>query len=216
MRITFEGEHRSGKGTQIDLYKQGSESDLLVLRGDGSYQGGLSGILDETEICLREEINSQLYSEHTAKVKGHLWSVAAHLCAETILSSQFKDRSLLIDRGPLSRASFLLSTGLEGKELLDNMYPAYDFKSKHGVIHGGPINVESVDFGRIIYLQVPMEVLLERISDNDEKADFRRKNIIAKKGLFEKAIEALPKSVQSSVEVINGDRHPDEIYQSYS
>lgn len=62
MRLTFEGEHRSGKGTQIELHKQ-ANPDLLVVRGDGSYQGGLEGILSDEEISSRQELNSQLYKK---------------------------------------------------------------------------------------------------------------------------------------------------------
>lgn len=216
MRITFEGEHRSGKGTQIELYKEKSIRDLLVVRGDGSYQGGLDGILNESEIDLREELNGQLYEKHDAKIKMHLWSIAASLCASVVTHSSLQDRDLLIDRGPLSRASFLLSTGFEGKELLDGMYPAYVLNTCQGAIEGDAINVESIDFGQIVYIKVPASVLLGRISENDPKAEFRKKNIIEKEGLFEKAIEVLPRSVQSNIEVIDGDRLPEEVYKSYS
>ncbi len=214
MRITFEGEHRSGKGTQINLYKKRSMHDPLIIRGDGSYQGGLDNILDQEDVAIRESLNRHLYNSSDQKVHKHLWSVAANLCASVVMHPNLQNQDILIDRGPLSRASFLLSTGLNGQELLNNMYPAYNLDIEDGAIRGDVINIESIDFGKIIYLKVPTSVLLERVSDDDPKADFRRKNIREKEGLFDKAIDTMPKSVRSNIEIVDGNRPPEEVYKS--
>ena len=215
MRLTFEGEHRSGKGTQIGLHKD-ANPNLLIIRGDGSYQGGLEGVLSADEIKLREELNGRLYEKNTETVKQHLWAIAARLCVEVVAESKLQDRDILIDRGPLSRASFLLSNGLEGKELLDSMYPEYRLDTLEGVAEVSRVDIESIDFGKIYYLKVPTSVLLGRMSNEDPKYEFRKKNIIEKEGLFEKAIEQMPRSVQSIIEVIDGNQSPEDVFNSYN
>ena len=215
MRLAFEGEHRSGKGTQIGLHKEANPG-LLVIRGDGSYQGGLDGVLSEEEIRLREELNGRLYEKNTEKVKQHLWTIAARLCIDVVTRSELQDRDVLIDRGPLSRASFLLSNGLEGRGLLDNMYPEYEIDTEAGIVSGEKIDVESIDFGKIYYLKVPTSILLGRVSEDDPKYEFRKKNIIEKEGLFERAIDQMPRSVRSSIEVVDGNQSPEDVFNSYS
>ena len=213
MRITFEGEHRSGKGTQIDIYKKRHDAEITVVRGDGSYQGGLEEVLSEEEIAFRRNLNERLYKE-TDKVDV-LWGIAATACAMTINKPQFKDTSLLIDRGPLSRASFLLSRGMEGDELVHAMYPGFSYSFETSTINQEPIPLEDVDFGKIVYIKVPTPVLLSRISPDDPKAEFRKRNIIEKEGLFDRAIKNLPRDIQNSIEVVDGNQSPDAVLDSY-
>lgn len=214
MRITFEGEHRSGKGTQIALYKEKHDQNLIVVRGDGSYQGGLEDILSEEELAFRTHLNERLYTE-TDKADV-LWGIAATACALTVNKPELSQRPLLIDRGPLSRASFLLNRGKTGNELIRGMYPGFTYEMGNRTLRQPPIDVESVDFGRILYIKVPSSVLLSRITDDDPKAAFRRKNILDKEGLFDRAIDSLPKSIQDSIQVIDGNQEPHIVLASYA
>jgi thymidylate kinase len=214
VRITFEGEHRSGKGTQIKLYKEVVSSNPLVVRGDGSYQGGLEEILSEEEIAFRNHLNERLYKK--IDNSDVLWGIAATACAMTVRRPELSARSLLIDRGPLSRASFLLSRGKSGDELLKAMYPGFTYEANGRTFRQDAIDVESVDFGRVIYIQVPSSILLSRVSDDDPKAEFRRRNIRDKEGLFDRAITTLPATIQDSIEVIDGNQSPYNVLKSYT
>ena len=214
MRITFEGDHRSGKGTQIDLYKDTYDPDITVVRGDGSYQGGLEGIASDDEIAFRDHLNERLYKE-TDKAEL-LWGIAATACALTVAKPELAGIPLLIDRGPISRAAFLLSRGKAGKELIDGMYPGFTYDMDGRTFTQPTVDIDSIDFGRIVYIQVPTSVLLSRITDDDPKADFRRKNIREKEGLFDRAVESMPSSVRASIEVIDGNQAPRDVLASYA
>lgn len=213
MRITFEGDHRSGKGTQIALYREKHGPDIPVVRGDGSYQGGLEGIVDDEQLAFRRHLNVRLYTEKDRAET--LWDIAATACAATVNLPQFRGSSLLVDRGPVSRAAFLLSRGITGRELIDAMYPEFTYELDDTRIEQPAIPVESVDFGRIVYIRVPTDVLLSRISSDDPKAEFRRKNIQDKEGLFDAAVDVLPRSVREMVEVIDGHQPPEVVLKNY-
>lgn len=214
MRITFEGDHRSGKGTQIDLYKSTYSPDIAVVRGDGSYQGGLEGIVSEQEIEFRKHLNERLYKE-TDKAEL-LWGIAATACALTVVKPELSQHSLLVDRGPISRAAFLLSRGKAGKVLIDDMYPGFTYDMNGHTLTQPSIDIDTIDFGRIVYIKVPTSVLLSRISDDDPKAEFRRNNIREKDGLFDRAVEIMPNSIQTFIEVVDGDQSPQEVLASYA
>ena len=212
MRLTYEGEHRCGKGTQIEL-SDVLVDDALVVRGDGSYQGGLEGIVSPEVIAFRNSLNKRLYSADSVSEK--LWDVAATACAATISSDVVANRNLLIDRGPLSRASYLLSKGYVGRYLLDNMYPEFDYVDGDIHVVMPKIDVRDVDFGNIVYMQVPSAVLLTRITGDDPKAAFRRQNIIAKEGLFERAIDAVPQEVRDVITIVDGSQAPEDVLTQY-
>lgn len=96
------------------------------------------------------------------------------------------------------------------------MYPKYRLETTHAVIEGDKVDVESIDFGTIYYLRVPSAVLLGRVSEDDPKYEFRKKNIIEKEGLFEKAIDQMPRSVQSNIKVVDGNQNPQDVFRSYN
>lgn len=213
-RTTFEGEHRCGKGTQIELAVAALGDGVVVVRGDGSYQGGLEAYVSEEELQFRNSLNEVLYKETSGS--DRLWGIAATACAASIGFPQFADKNLLIDRGPLSRATYLLSHGVQPRDVSSLLYPQFTFRTEATTIQHDAIHVEDVDFGNIIYIQVPTSVLLDRIEDSDPKADFRRRNIVSKIGLFDMAVECMPESVQDAVVIVNGNMPPADVFDQYA
>lgn len=214
MRATFDGEHRSGKGTQIGLCAANLDYKYLVVRGDGTYQGGLDGILDEDSLAFRLHLNKSL--EHDGNGGGNFWDIAATACAQVVTMPELSDQSLLIDRGPLSRAAFLLTKGLSGAALVGAMYPGYTYDLDGHTITHDPVDVETIDFGNIIYLQVTAATLLDRLDTSDPKFEFRKHNILQKEGLYEAAIHQLPEDTQSRIITINGDQAPEDVFTDYA
>lgn len=193
--IALDGNHRVGKGTQLDIlsYNLANEGYApIILRGDGTRSG--SG---ETE----GDPESGWWKNFKNFEKSHLnpyeaWREGAcRLLSEAAirLSEVVDNGIILFDRAGISRAQMTLKEGLH--LTMESMYGSES--------DADYVNRMQPDL--TIYMSAPTEVLLERLDSDDEKYEFRRKNIIESNPYFDKAFKLYKKLGIGAVTAINAD-----------
>lgn len=207
--IGFDGPHRAGKGTQIELFSnQLKEMDIpyLVVRGDGSrpnqgeHKGDpISEWWSKTTPLLRDPNNKD----------SDLWNISsARLARELIV---FRDRVLpkiaeqnnkpvavlLVDRTLLSRT--VIPRSQEKKDISNNLY-----------LKESKIDVNKICPDLIFNILVDKDTLLSRLEleKNDSKYEFRKKLILEKYDLYLDAHKYIPNELQDRVIQIDGSSNP--------
>ncbi len=206
--IALDGNHRTGKGTQLDILSETLSQegyDPLILRGDGTRpgEGGSAG-----------DPFSLWWQDFKSFAKGHhnhysAWRIGARqLLAEAAiwLSELPKNGIILFDRAGISRSQMTLKENLpvcfETMYLQDANTPQLSNKE-----------ILQLQPDLTVFLAADTDTLLERLDENDPKYTFRRNNIISSNDFFERGYEAYQKlglsetmriSVEDSVENIAG------------
>ena len=193
--IAFDGNHRSGKGTQINTLESRLRKDGLhphVLRGDGSRPGmGESEWWQNFKLYVRKFEN-----EYDAWRTGACRLMAeAAIVRMNIISDP--EAVILFDRSNLSRTQMALKEGIE--PIIENMYSD---------VNGSIIREDIISSLRpdlIVYLDLPISILSKRLDINDPKYDFRHNNIINSNGYYKEAFKIL-KNNNENIICIDGDQ----------
>lgn len=174
MKIAFEGCHRSGKGTQINLLSERLTNELLkhiVLRGDGSREAGEYWVA----------FNNQ--KEVLSKCD---WTRAAKVLVTELAKEIVENKIVILDRSILSRASLSMQT-----EKCHVCTAAY----KNPCIGYNDEQVQFIAPDILFLLDAPTEKLLERISSNDPKAQLRKRNILDSNLIWRQFPSKLPPDI---------------------
>jgi thymidylate kinase len=183
--IGFDGNHRVGKGTQIDLLSisladQGIRS--LILRGDGSRPGLGSSEGDPYSPWWQnfKEYVKEFENEYDA------WRIGARrLLGEAATKITSIDDNMttvvLFDRSRISRTQMTLKEGLPVN--YGTMY------RNDGNDEYNDADLQTLVPDVTVYMHAPASVLLGRLSPQDPKYEFRRKNIIGSQDSFDEAFE---------------------------
>jgi len=108
----------------------------------------------------------------------------------------------LFDRFHISRAQMTLKEGLEPK--FNNMYRNIEGDSLETNA------IYSLEPDLTIYLNTPIDTLINRLNINDPKYEFRHNNILSSNGYYEEAFEVLSKRNDNLIS-INGAQDPRSI-----
>lgn len=197
--IALDGNHRSGKGTQLELL-QGTLQDNgyqpIILRGDGSRPG--SGVTEGDP----ESAWWQQFKEYSRSFDDEytLWRLGSlRLLAEAaLLLETMPDKGvILFDRAGISRAQMTLRENLP--VTLDTMYRgARESGLSEEVVHMLQPDIT-------VFLSAPTEVLLDRLDPHDPKYAFRKSNIIVANEYFEAGYTAYKQLGVSAVSRIGVD-----------
>ncbi len=219
--IGFDGLHRCGKETQINLMKEELDRrniHSIVLRGDGTRKGEglderdplsiwwrknrpffLSGSLSREEIL---ETSDQIYSRLTREINYYYRKVFP----EDIATKGVKDGVMLLDRTFFSHLFVMrqLNRGISIKDALTTYHP----RNKSLI---SPI-IPYITF----VFDVPLEVLLERCNssvDSPEKRSFRIKNLYNHYQTFRELLDEMSLQKDYRVRIVEGNSGSLEIHK---
>lgn len=210
--LGFEGSHRAGKGTQIELLSrnlQDKNIPFLVVRGDGSRLNEGKSLGDPVSQWWKNFL-PELTREDT---KLEDWNQSSYRLARELIV--FRDRILpkicqetdsnvavlLVDRSIISRTMIPRELNPELSE--------YDLYPKNLV--GNNITVEKVCPDIIFNLIADVGVLLSRLDPLDPKYIIRKRNIENKAIWYNDAIRFIPESVRDRVIEIDSSMSPEYI-----
>jgi thymidylate kinase len=204
--IGFDGNHRVGKGTQIDLLSM-SLADKgirsLILRGDGSRPGLGSREGDPYSSWWQNfhEYVKESNNEYDA------WRIGARrLLGEAATKIAPIDDNVttvvLFDRSRLSRTQMTLKEGLPTD--FETMY-RNDGNDEYNNAH-----LHTLVPDVTIYMHAPVSILLGRLSSQDPKYEFRRKNIVSSQDSFDEAFEHCREKGEEVV-AIKADQDPIDV-----
>jgi thymidylate kinase len=201
--IAFDGNHRSGKGTQIHILESELRKNGLhphILRGDGSRPG-----MGESDCDPKSEW-WQNFKTYVKRFENEYdaWRIGARkLLAEAAVRriSLISDPEavILFDRSHLSRTQMALKEGIEPT-----------FKNMYSGINESILEEDTICSLRpnsTIYLDTPIDILTKRLDINDPKYEFRRNNIISSNGYYGEAFNIL-KNNNDNIIRIDGDQDP--------
>jgi thymidylate kinase len=202
--IALDGNHRVGKGTQIELLMSGlieAGRRPIMLRGDGSRPG-----TGETE---GDPHSSwwQGFKDYAKSFENEYdaWRIGAR----TLLSEAAITRTrlpanavILFDRSVLSRTQMTIKEGL-----IPSIASAY--------MNSGSDTYNETIFQSLypdvqIYLAASPEKLLERLAPDDEKYAFRHENIRSSSKHYDDAFDHLS-GQGDAIFHIDGTKHPTEV-----
>lgn len=217
--IAFEGMHRVGKGTQIDLLAEYLNQFCvphIKIKGDGSRSGigtdsgdPYSGWWIKQNHKLRKTSGTENFEE---------WDKAAHrlvrefsIWKKRILPKLARGTSsemglLLIDRSIISRTSFVkykfrfaINHHISGSK---DLYPN---------ISNELIDIALPDM--IVELIAPKEILISRLDSDDPKYNFRFRMIEEMFDNYTSAKNHLPDEILRRVVSVDSTNSPEEVFQ---
>lgn len=180
--IALDGNHRTGKGTQLNLLHNSLESDgyqPIILRGDGTRPGEGIAAGDPYSEWWKNFKNYEKSFENNFDAWRH---GARLLMAEAAIQRSILPGNgvILFDRAGISRSQMTLKEGLDLD--FDNMYgQATDLENLSDE------EILTLQPDLTIHLTAPAEVLLGRLNKNDPKLEFRATNISKSNEYFEQA-----------------------------
>lgn len=212
--IAFEGLHRSGKGTQIEILNHKLEIlgiPTISIRGAGSRPNLDSSVGDPYSLWWENHLKV-LRSSDAKKVD---WVEGSRRLARELVV--FRDRVLpkfakeknsdvavlLVDRSVLSHLAILEKDEIIG--MGKNIYGTKDIRNR------SLPTIEEIFPDIIFYMKADIEVLLGRLEKDDPKYEFRKRNILENVDSFQKAIEAIPEKYRDRIIEINASQSIEEI-----
>lgn len=217
--VAFEGMHRVGKGTQIELLKKKLESlgiPTLSIRGEGFRSGKGEADHDPSSDYW------QVMSEELRNGGGfEKWEEASHRLArelivwrDRILKQKIENEDapygvLLVDRSLISKTILhkLQQTASSSEPLPDSeLYPEKYGKRKK-------ITPEMVLPDLIIEFVAPQDVLLSRLDKSDVDYEFRKNNIINNYELYTSAKESLPTKIRERIITLDASKDVQALLQ---
>lgn len=222
LTFAFDGIHRAGKGTQIELLKNKLQEiglPCISIRGEG-YRSGLGNSPDNPETDFWKKMSEQLKTGEDL----NLWDEASYRLArelvvwrDRILSKEI-DKTLspfgvlLVDRSFISKSVLKTvqsdSSPLPPEKIFssEELYPALLQKHKK-------ITIDMVLPDIIFELTAPKETLLSRLNPDDPDYDFRKKNIEDSYEIYLDAKQHLPQNIKDIIITIDSSDKPEEINQ---
>ncbi len=220
--IAFEGMHRSGKGTQIELLKDKlieAGIPCISIKGEG-YRSGLGNTPEDPKSDFWERMSKEL----RGGADFELWEEASYRLArellvwrERILSKEIDKvlapfGVLLIDRSLISKANLKSLQSPPPPEKIfsyEDLYPTLIQKHKK-------ITVDMVLPDIIFDLIAPKEVLLSRLDKSDPDYDFRKTNIEEKYNLYIDSKKHLPEEITNRIVTIDSSVNSEELDKNIS
>lgn len=206
--IAFDGNHRVGKGTQLSLTAARLHSvgySPHILRCDGS-RPGLGGDVSDPrstwwqsfkDYARDHEDPYEAWREGARRLLGE--------AAERIsLADPHKRPVFLYDRSYLSRAQMVIKEG--SIPCQETMYGTLLNDEEAGALERILLTTRP---DILLYLDVPAADLLERLTPDDPKYEFRRNNIMTSQDSFERAFAHL--SATRHCVRIDGSLEPMEV-----
>ncbi len=216
--IAFEGMHRVGKGSQIELLKgKLTEAGIpcISIKGEGYRSGsGLSShdpksdFWDKLNSQLKSEANLQLWDEASQRLARELIVWRDRVLSGEIDKTLSPFGVLLIDRSLISKA---ILKRLQLGEPTNKVFSSEDLYPELIRTHK-KITIGMVLPDIIIELIAPKEVLLSRLDMKDPEYDFRKHNIENNYDLYMDAKQNLPPEVQERIVTIDSIGAPEEVY----
>jgi thymidylate kinase len=214
--LGFEGSHRSGKGTQIELLSSEFERNgipFLVVRGDGSRpnEGKHSGdpvsewwsnMLPELR---KENADLEDWNQSSYRLARELVVFRDRVLPGLCELSESNLAFLLVDRSILSRT--MIPRELESAPTENSLYPPYPGA------RGPVITPEKVCPDLLFNFIAEAETLLCRLDPSDPKYIIRKRNIENKASWYMNAVEFIPESLRSRVINIDAEASPEHIQQ---
>ncbi len=197
--IAFDGNHRSGKGTQLAHFSRllaQKGYDPLVLRGDGTRTG--LGQERGDPVSLWWQQFKQFESAHPNPYEA--WRIGARtLLAEAAIwyGNMPQNGVILFDRSVVSRAQMTLKEGMR-----------VDAEKMYGLSSDTLLSPEQLELlapDVTFFLSAPTDRLIARLETDDPKYAFRRRNILNSNEYFEAAYHACRVLGIGSVERVNAD-----------
>lgn len=204
--VGFDGNHRVGKGTQIDLLSMALADKgirSLILRGDGSRPGLGNSEGDPHSQWWQnfKEYAKEFDNEYDA------WRIGARrLLGEAAAKIASIDDNMttvvLFDRSRISRTQMTLKEGLPTN--FETMY-RNDGNDKYE-----DARLKTLAPDLTVYMHAPTSILLGRLSPQDPKYEFRRRNIINSQDTFDSAFEHC-RDKGEDVVAIKADQDPVDV-----
>ncbi|MCW1907723.1 MAG: hypothetical protein KIH63_000080 [Candidatus Saccharibacteria bacterium] len=229
--LGFEGVHRVGKGTQMDMLSERLDTmnvPNLQVRGDGSKEAQWGS--DHPDSMWWNSMTHALRGpdatpEHWQAASIRLTHEMRYLKQE-VLPSMATDQgsqhaAILIDRSVISRMMIPLERGqLDTDSNLDDLYrdpqlPGFELPSFAPEIVGRPVDNNAIDTETELSFQdampdtlflfdAPIGALLRRLDDDDPKLRFRARNIVNCAHLYPLALGLMPDDLRDQVVNISG------------
>lgn len=218
--IAFEGMHRSGKGTQMELLKNKLNEmgvPCISIQGEGYRRGAGSS---------PEDPKSDIWQKLSEQLKGgevfDIWDKASYRLArefvvwkERVLTREISETLspfgvLIVDRSLISR-SLLKTLQLNPSPAKifspDELYPDV-------IQHRKKITVDMVLPDMIFNLIAPKDVLLSRLDPKDPKYEFRKNNIVKDFDLCVDAKMHLPEEIRRRIVDIDSSVPIEDVYKT--
>lgn len=216
--IAFEGMHRVGKETQMELLQkkiQAAGIPCISIKGEG-YRYGAGEQPKDPQSDFWEKISEQLNKGADPAV----WDEASYRLArelivwrDRILSRQI-DKTLapfgvlLVDRSLISRA---IAKSVDSPPPPKKIFSSEELFPQD-VQHRKEITPEMVLPDAIVELVAPKEVLLARLDATDPEYEFRKSNIESKFDIYTDAKHHLSPEIQSRIVTVDSSASVDEVY----
>ncbi len=220
--VAFEGIHRTGKGTQIELLKSKLDEagiPVVDIRGEGSRTGS-GNTPNNPSSDYWVHLNKELHNEGVDNLE--LWEKASYRLArelivwrDRILKNKIENSLapfgvLIVDRSLISNASLKkYQNKPDAGQIFTNeeLYRTDIQKTKK-------ITPNDVLPDIIIELIAPKDVLISRLEKDDPKYEFRKRNIEEKYDLYLEAKSHLEKEIAYRIVSVDSSVSPDEVYKS--
>ncbi len=220
--IGFDGLHRCGKGTQINLlgnYLSSKGVPFLVARGDGTRRGQGIEPYDPKSSWWKDNYSYFFQKEGPLEDKlqrrnllYQRLSREAHYQLNRGLPTIMKETNseyafLLMDRTFISRLFSMrqILPAISLEESITSTNPKNN-KTVYGVLP------------EIIFvLNAPKEILIERCSqakDQPDKIEFRKDNLIRHYELYNQIVDEIMEDQRFNVQIIDGTLPPGEIHKT--
>lgn len=217
--IAFDGMHRAGKGTQIEIFKrelQDSGIPSISIRGEG-YRQGTGESPDDP--------SSDFWQDMSQKMKKgadlNLWDEASYRLARELIV--WRDRILsrdvetalkpfgvlLIDRSLISKS---ILKNLQLKPPADKVFSSEELFPRL-IQQKKKIDVDMVLPDLIFELVAPRDVLLSRLNKSDPDFEFRKSNIENKYELYLSAKDNLPQKIRDRIVTVDSTSSPEKLHE---
>ncbi|MFA7133081.1 MAG: hypothetical protein WC108_07265 [Bacteroidales bacterium] len=217
--IAFEGESRSGKGTQIEMIKNKLKEigiPCIDIQGDGYRNGSGTSEKDPksdywqkiSEILKNNPDNYLLWNKASYRLARELIVWRDRILSREVAKSLQPFGVLLVDRSLISNSVL--------KILEREPQPGVEFNSSElypdSIQDRKKITTSMILPDMIIELIAPKEILLSRLDKNNSEYSFKKDSIENKYELYLEAKKRLPQEIQNIVISIDSSKSQEEVF----
>ena len=219
LSFAFDGMHRVGKGTQIELL----ESELketgipyISIRGEG-YRNGLNDSPGDPKTDFWIKMSEQLKKGSDL----HLWDEASYRLARELIVWRDRILSKEVDKALAPFGVLLVDRSFISKSVLKNLQlkppPEKIFSSDELypelVQDHKKITVDMVLPDIIFELVAPREILLSRLDVNDSHYEFRKNGIENNYDVYMEAKDHLPQIIKDIIVTVDSSMEPEDVHK---